>query len=342
MILLFLERRSNQMKQEKLKQYSQKQLNHITESYAQGLSIQEICKRYSITANQFTNIRRTLKLLRPISTVHPFVEQAVQDHINGMLLKDVCAKYNISSATIYKYMKKHNICYENGHGRRYHCNESFFHVIDTEAKAYWLGFIYGDGCVAYSDKSCTAPNRLTINLSSQDRCQLENFNRDIQSNFPIVDYIPKGSYAENPMNRLYVNSIEMCKDLISHGCVPNKTRQLSFPYDSMSTKLYRHFIRGLFDADGYIGIGPTFCITKYIPFLEQIQEILMYQVPINGGRISMYKDRAEGIGDLRYHSVNKVTALASYLYRDTTVFLKRKYHKAYSVLAEYWTIPSSQ
>ena len=321
------------MSREKLSLYSQEQLEAIKKDYTQGLSLKEVCTKNGITQNQFINIQRTLKLTRP-TVIHPFVEQAVKEHINGALMKDVCAKYNISNATIYKYMKKHGIEYKNGHGRKYHCDESFFHVIDTEAKAYWLGFIYGDGCVAYSDKSCTAPNRLQINLSSRDRCQLEDFNHDISSDFPITDYIPKGSYAQNPMSRLNINSIEMCKDLISHGCIPNKTRQLSFPYNSMSEHLYRHFIRGLFDADGFIGVGPVFCITKYIPFLEQIQQILIDTLKLSKTKMSIYKGRAYQVGDLSWGGKNQVLEIALYLYQDATVFLERKCQKAYSILME--------
>lgn len=321
------------MSREKLSLYSQEQLEAIKKDYAQGLSLKEVCTKNGITQNQFINIQRTLKLTRP-TVIHPFVEQAVKEHINGALMKDVCAKYNISNATIYKYMKKHGIEYKNGHGRKYHCDESFFHVIDTEAKAYWLGFIYGDGCVAYSDKSCTAPNRLQINLSSRDRCQLEDFNHDISGDFPITDYIPKGSYAQNPMSRLNINSIEMCKDLISHGCIPNKTRQLSFPYSSVPEHFYCHFIRGFFDADGCIAQGPVFSITKYIPFLLQIQDILESKCIAYNGRICIYKDRAEEIGDLKYYNKSNVFSLAVYLYNDATVFLERKCQKAYSILME--------
>jgi hypothetical protein len=27
------------------------------------------------------------------------------------------------------------------------CNIDYFEIIDTEDKAYWLGFIYADGCI---------------------------------------------------------------------------------------------------------------------------------------------------------------------------------------------------
>lgn len=323
------------MSKGKLSLYTEKQIEAIKNDYYQGFSIAELCDRNNITPNQFTGIRRTLKLSRPLQR-HPNVKQAVQEHINGALLKDVCEKYSISDATIYKYMKQHSIVYRNGHGRKYHCNESFFHTIDTEEKAYWLGFILGDGCVAYSDKSCSSPNRLTLNLSQRDRCQLENFNQAIESNFLITDYIPKGSYSDHPMSRLCINSIEMCKDLISHGCVSNKTRKLSFPYSSTPDNLYCHCIRGIFDADGSIseGYSPTFSITKYIPFLLQLQDILESEGIAIDGKIYTYKDRAESIGDLRYYGKTNVYNIAVYMYSQAHIFLQRKCDKAASILID--------
>lgn len=36
---------------------------------------------------------------------------------------------------------------KRGKVRKYSVNEIFFEVINTEEKAYWLGFIFADGCV---------------------------------------------------------------------------------------------------------------------------------------------------------------------------------------------------
>ena len=46
--------------------------------------------------------------------------------------------------------------------RKYQVNEFFFDEIDSEEKAYWLGFIYADGYVN------TNGNKFGINLSLKD------------------------------------------------------------------------------------------------------------------------------------------------------------------------------
>ena len=49
--------------------------------------------------------------------------------------------------------------------RKYALNEAFFEIIDSEEKAYWLGFIAADGCVYR--------RTLSINLNIKDKAHLE-------------------------------------------------------------------------------------------------------------------------------------------------------------------------
>lgn len=54
--------------------------------------------------------------------------------------------------------------------RKYKVNEDYFKLIDTEEKAYWLGFLYADGCVTQATKYS---KRLQVNLSIKDINHLE-------------------------------------------------------------------------------------------------------------------------------------------------------------------------
>ena len=67
--------------------------------------------------------------------------------------------------------------------RKYVIDHHFFDVINTEEKAYWLGFITADGCVV-------SKNRLTINLAVADVAHLEKLNVSLSSDYPIR---PSGS-----------------------------------------------------------------------------------------------------------------------------------------------------
>jgi hypothetical protein len=64
------------------------------------------------------------------------------------------------------------------------CDYHFFDKINTEEKAYWLGFIAADGCV--TDKGC-----LQILLSRKDRDHLELFKKHINGEHPVRDGVIK-------------------------------------------------------------------------------------------------------------------------------------------------------
>ena len=63
--------------------------------------------------------------------------------------------------------------------RKYSINENFFDVIDTEEKAYFLGFLYADGCNA------TNRNAVILSLKEDDRDILEKLNSLLQPQKPL-------------------------------------------------------------------------------------------------------------------------------------------------------------
>ncbi len=129
------------------------------------------------------------------------------------------------------------------------CNESFFENINTEAKAYFLGLMYADGCIC---EQKIGQNRININLKYHDKHILETFKKHLE-------YTGKLTFTENSKKklkfniqdqyRLRISSNKLCNDLSKHGCTPRKTFTLKFP-TTVPEHLLRHFIRGLFDGDG--------------------------------------------------------------------------------------------
>ena len=53
----------------------------------------------------------------------------------------------------------------------YKYNKNFFEKIDSPKKAYWLGFLYADGCVFNQRKS----KILEISLSKKDKNHKEHY-----------------------------------------------------------------------------------------------------------------------------------------------------------------------
>lgn len=126
---------------------------------------------------------------------------------------------------------------------KYNKNENYFENIDSELKAYLLGFIAGDGCI------------------KKDGLALENHILDIE----ILDLFknnisPDSKYHkhQDPIRGenticLKIFSMKIVKDLLKHLKLKShgkKSDKISIP--DLPIDMKWHFIRGLFDSDGSI------------------------------------------------------------------------------------------
>lgn len=211
--------------------------------------------------------------------------------------------------------------------RKFQVNDDYFEFIDSEEKAYWLGFIYADGFVV-SDS-----DKFGISLSNVDKSHLEKLKTTINFTGEVKDYTETAGYGVGSLySRLLVTSSKIKQDLIKYGVVPNKTDILKFP-EFLPQELLPHFIRGYFDGDG--------CITHQS---EQVCGNLNYMIKITG-TLDMVKNIESCIGvpfqlaqrfpernvdnfQIETGGNKKVKKILHYLYKDATVFLDRKYNKA--------------
>ncbi len=122
-------------------------------------------------------------------------------------------------------------------------DEAFFETIDTEAKAYWLGFLMADGCVYIGKKG---DHLLRVHLNRRDDTILSRFLTDIGCQRPLI-------YSGDTVE-VKLFSKRLIKDLIRQGCTQRKSLTLEFP-TCVPDRLIHHFIRGYFDGDGTICFG---------------------------------------------------------------------------------------
>lgn len=116
-------------------------------------------------------------------------------------------------------------------------NHSFFHSIDSESKAYWLGFLYADGCVS-------TRGTISLALQAQDVEHVRSFTK-------TIGLVREPTYNEKTKSyRVSFGSKEMTSDLVSHGVVPAKSLIATPP--ALAPHLERHFWRGVVDGDGSI------------------------------------------------------------------------------------------
>jgi hypothetical protein len=124
-------------------------------------------------------------------------------------------------------------------------DQDFFSDINTEAKAYFLGFLTADGYVSKSGRT------VSCCVSAGDVHILEDLRDAAGSGARITDKKVAGYPGSKPQKVIVLSSKKLVGDLAIHGVVPNKTHTIR--YADVTPELERHYIRGIVDGDGYIG-----------------------------------------------------------------------------------------
>jgi len=192
-------------------------------------------------------------------------------------------------------------------------NSRFFEKIDTEEKAYWLGFICADGWMAKSEPS------FGIGLGVRDKNHLSK----------IADLFDVKISEDEKRVQIQVYNPITYEHLLDKDVVPLKSYIDCFKvFDYIPEYLMNHFIRGWFDGDGSISLmkknASEFSIVGTLGNIEKIQNLILENVEIlNKTKILPCKN----IFALKWGGSSQLMDLREWLYKDATVFLERKKDK---------------
>jgi hypothetical protein len=202
-------------------------------------------------------------------------------------------------------------------------NTSFFKEITSEDNAYFLGLLYADGCVQMGNGAYT----VSLKLKSDDQYIIEKF-RDIMSpSSPIKISYGKYSYFR-------INQKEVCEQLESLGCVPNKSLILQFP-TTVPRALIKHFLRGYSDGDGTIyqnhfknkkTINTIWKIISTKQFCQRTSQILKEELGINCSQSLSTPKKNKITTTLSVGGNLQVKKVLDWLYQDASIYLPRKYN----------------
>ena len=128
--------------------------------------------------------------------------EVIEDFKNGLSLKELSEKYNCSTQTISKNLR--NLGIKNSKQLKW-VDDTYFDFIDTEEKAYLLGFLIADGCIrkekfsvseiedaiqSSSDKGSQGLITVLADLFINDKITLEQAQAQIEEkNYGMLDKI---------------------------------------------------------------------------------------------------------------------------------------------------------
>lgn len=256
----------------------------------------------------------------------PAIEEYIANLNNKPSITKIAEKYGIMRKTLSDNLKELGyeiINYQN----MVKFDNTIFDSIDTEEKAYWLGFIYADGYISSTEYA------FEISLKSEDKEHLDKFNKFMKHNDPNHVKVGNVSCNEKICERCRwgVKDKHLWEILKSYGCIPNKSLVLKFPSLEIFRKksLVKDFIRGYWDGDGTITFQDKehqniqLKVLGTEDFLTDIQDNLplkyVYSLTNNSPNNTITK----------VLSINGKNAfkLAYYLYNNSNIYLKRKFDR---------------
>lgn len=198
-------------------------------------------------------------------------------------------------------------------------NLDYFESIDTSEKAYWLGFIAADGNVN------KAQQVVTVAVHRKDREHLEKLAAIF--NLPIREY--RCGHAKSPICFLRICSVQVANSLVALGVRPQKSLyEDGSVIDNVPPILLRHFIRGLIDGDGWIGLVKVkrrnylrLTITGHWKLLDRVSKIVSGRLGVRCLFHRMSGDHAH----LYWCRRESVLQVYRWLFDPQTVYLQRKW-----------------
>lgn len=231
-----------------------------------------------------------------------------------------------SSGPTKKILLKNNIKIKkqgSGNNRKINLNENYFDEINTENKAYVLGWLISDGYV----------NNYKLTFCIKDLEILELIKKELNSEHKIID----NNYFDKRTNKTYqryilqITSKKIIDSLYKLGIKQKKSFNCPFPI--IKNKFIPDLIRGIFDGDGYIGFinknnkpYPRLSITINFEICNEIRNILFKMNIIIPKFSIVSKKNKESVCKLEINGFKRINIFKNFIYhKESCIKLNRKY-----------------
>lgn len=316
-------------------------------------SISRICKTIGVDRDSFINFLvsknlYTKKCTRKIFFSDEILEDAYNRYIkNDESISHIAETYNINRKTLSKDLKQKYGLKILADGKK-EVNDNYFNNIDTEEKAYWLGFLYADGY--------NSGKTIELCLQEQDKNHLEQFKNAIKSKHKISSKEQNGFISY----RISIRSKNMSDALAHYGCIPNKTYNGKW-VKNVNPKFIPDFIRGYFDGDGcfYSGYRKKYmygriCFTSasknffdefsvYLNKNNIVSHISTVSNNIKNWRLDIWdKKSVYNFFNLIYHKEKNTTPKLMRKYKKFELYINQKFCRPKSTSQEDFVIMNGE
>lgn len=256
------------------------------------------------------------------------LEEIIKLDEQGYSLKEIAKKLDTYYQRIQVFLKSNNYQRNADRHRIYKINDDYFENVDSEIKAYLLGFFAADGGILND-------GRLTVCLAETDKEIVELFSKELGLNkLAEISNCQNGAKLRQRQFKIRFKSYKMLKDLEKYGIKYKKSESEMTFINLIPGHLQNHFIRGYFDGDGCI-TDTSIKTRGYSCFSATItnstrnilQEISIIMTEI-GVKHKIYSSTNKSEYFTLYTTGTESSCkFGEYLYKDSTIFLKRKKDK---------------
>lgn len=292
------------------------------------LTNQQIAEQFGISVSTVSRIARINNLPRRtgntgVRLTSEQIQEIKNKYMSSVPLITLQKEYGISYDRIKNITKD---CKIISSAKRLNPNliEDYFENINTNEKAYWLGWLISDGAITYQPEKSKFQLELTI--QQEDESILHLLEQDLGVKNKVYD-------SNSIYKRFSLGSKKIVTDLVNLGITQNKTFTVQVP--SFDKKFNAAFLRGLFDGDGGFTVYTrssgqkcmelSFCGNIYI--IQWVLETLTSEIP-NLTKNSITKENS--IKRIRWGSKKDIVLIRDYLYKNHNQhYLPRKYNLIY-------------
>lgn len=259
-----------------------------------------------------------------MSEFYKLTKKELEDLNKKFKQKEIAKMYNVTQSAVsyqFKTKKVNNIRHSK---TILDINHTFFDVIDTEEKAYFLGFFIADGCVKEIQYKTKVSYRISFDNTIDDKESIEKLHELICPGASLnLKHVGKNN---KPQYTLQWTSDHMAATLKSYNIGPRKTHDKNFklPDETIRPDLWRHFVRGFMDGDGHLDCNELYFVFTSEPFMQQVMSTFKsfnYNIYKIKGKTMDYWRASIPIWDSKFKC-----ALRDYLYKDANIYLARKYN----------------
>lgn len=162
--------------------------------------------------------------------------QVVEQYAVGDSCGIIAKRFGVTRSNVRRLLRTRGVVLRSREEttRKHFFDWHYFDVIDSEEKAYWLGFVVAEGNVSNTT--------LCIQLGAKDKDHLKKFAAAVGYDY-FDDYDPK-----KDAYRVRLNSKILVERLNALGVGEHKCDNITVP--GIGERWLRHFFRGFVDGDG--------------------------------------------------------------------------------------------